>query len=229
VHLPIRGGWEATVGDKTFVCDARQVQWSPATIVQFAEFVVMGLLLYHPHNHSDALRRSAQAIVPRDIKRAVDYLEAHPDSPLAVADLVAASQVAGRTLFQHFRDFKGTSPMRYLGNARFAKVREALLRAGPEDSVTAIATACGFRHMGRFAAKYRRRFGERPSDALRRDIRGREIARGRALWQQDGEARDSGGAPVAQGRPRLGNRERAAIEVRRRLRQRGETFALGPA
>jgi transcriptional regulator GlxA family with amidase domain len=37
--------------------------------------------------------------------------------------------VAGRTLFKHFRDYNGTSPMRYLRDARLNRVREALARA----------------------------------------------------------------------------------------------------
>jgi AraC-like DNA-binding protein len=189
------------------------VRWSPTTMMDFSEFVLTSLLLYHPHNYSDALRRSARMITPRDIKHAVDYLEAHLDSPLTVADLVAASQVAGRTLFQHFRDFTGTSPMRYLQNMRFAKVRDALLRAEPEESVTVIAMACGFTHMSRFALEYRHRFGERPSATLRRERRGRENVRGRMLV---GSA-----AALVQGLHRSAthgrHRERAAVEARRRL------------
>src|SRR5260370_29518721 len=71
--------------------------------------------------------------------------------------------------------------MRYLRNVRFAKVRDALLRAEPEESVTVIAMACGFTHMSRFALEYRHRFGERPSATLRRERRGRENVRGRML------------------------------------------------
>jgi AraC-like DNA-binding protein len=196
------------------------VRWSATATIDFADFVVTSLLLHHSHNYSDSLSRSTRAIAPRDIKRAVDYLEAHLDSPLTVADLVAASQVAGRTLFQHFRAFKGTSPMRYLRNARFAKVRDSLLRTEPEEGVTAIATACGFTHMGRFALEYRRRFGERPSDTLRRDRRGREDARAEAVVAQREEARDRSAAALAQSRYRLTthhHRERAAVEARRRL------------
>jgi len=209
------------------------VRWSPTAMIEFAEFVVTSLLLFHPHNYSDALRRSDRMITPRDINRAVDYLEAHVDAPVTVADLVAASQVSGRTLFQHFRDFKGMSPMRYLRNARFAKVRDALLRAEAEESVTAIASACGFTHLSRFAVEYRRRFGERPSDTLRRNRRGREIACGEAFVTQCEEADDGSAAARGQVRrrraPIFGARERAAVEVRRRLHQRGEavTFGLG--
>jgi AraC-like DNA-binding protein len=189
------------------------VHWSPTTMIEFAEFAVTNLLIYQPHTYSAALRRPDRLVTPRDIRRAVDYLEAHLDSPLTVADLVAASQVTGRTLFQHFRDFTGISPMRYLRNARLAKVRNALLRAEPEDSVTVIAMGCGFTHMSRFALEYRQRFGERPSDTLRRARNGRENVRGGGL---------AGSAtPLVQGLRRSVihgcHRERAAVEARRRL------------
>src|SRR5207302_10722359 len=130
----------------------------------------------------------------RDSNRALDYPEAHVDAPLTAADLVAASQVSGRTLSQHCRDFKGMSPTRYLRNARFAKVRDALLRAEAEESVTAIASACGFTHLSRFAVEYRRRFGERPSDTLRRNRKEREIACGEAFVTRCEEADDGSAA-----------------------------------
>jgi AraC-like DNA-binding protein len=139
----------------------------PATMGLFEQMIMTGLLLSHPHSYTDALRRRERPIAPRDIKRALDYLEAHLDAPVTLADLVAASGVAGRTLLQHFRAAKGVSPIRYLRNARFGRVREALLRAGPGNSVTAIAMSWGFSHMGRFAVEYRKRFGESPSDTLR--------------------------------------------------------------
>jgi transcriptional regulator GlxA family with amidase domain len=126
------------------------------------------LLLSHPHNYSDALSRLERSIAPRDVRRAVEYIEAHLDEAVTVADLVRATGVAGRTLFMHFKSFKGVSPMRYLRGARLRKAREALLRAEPEASVTDIAMNAGFTHMGRFSSTYRRRFGESPSETLRR-------------------------------------------------------------
>ena len=102
------------------------------------------------------------------MKRAIDYIEAHLDSAVTLEAIVEASGVAGRTLLKHFRDTKGISPMRYLSNARFEKVREALAQAQPKESVTTIAMSWGFSHLGRFSVEYRRRFGESPSDTLER-------------------------------------------------------------
>src|SRR5258707_6937867 len=147
---------------------ADALPWDTRTTTQFEQVVLTGLLLSQPNNYSAALEDTAKPAAPRDIKRAIDYLEGHLDLPVTVADLVVASQVPGRTLFQHFHDFKGTSPIRYLREARFERARLALLAAEPEESITAIAINLGFTHLGRFAVEYRRRFGERPSDALRR-------------------------------------------------------------
>jgi transcriptional regulator GlxA family with amidase domain len=135
---------------------------------RFEQFIMTRLLLSHPHTHSAALRRRERSIAPRDVMRAIDYLEAHLDAPVTLADLVEASGVPGRTLFKHFRDSRGTSPMRYLRAARLKKAREALLRAQPGERVSTIAMSWGFSHWGRFSVEYRKRFGESPSETLAR-------------------------------------------------------------
>jgi AraC-like DNA-binding protein len=136
-------------------------------MTMFEQFIITGLLLGHPHSCSESLCRREKPICPRDVKRAVDYIEANLDQPVMLSDIVQISGVPGRTLFKHFEDWRGVSPMRYLRNARFRRVREELLRAPPGTSVTEIAMGLGFTHMGRFAVEYARRFGERPSQTLR--------------------------------------------------------------
>jgi AraC-like DNA-binding protein len=147
---------------------ANSIPWNPIMIGGFEDFIISNLLMSHPHNHTAALRRAEKPIAPRDVKRAIDYMQAKLASPISVGDIAEASGIAGRTLFKHFQDYHGTSPMRYLRNARFEKAREALRRAQPEESVTEIAMTWGFSHMGRFSIEYRKRFGERPSETLRR-------------------------------------------------------------
>jgi AraC-like DNA-binding protein len=137
----------------------------PQLAKRFAEFVMTGLLLSHPHNYSDALRRRERPIAPRDVRRALDYIHDHLGEDITLADLVRASGVPGRTLLQHFRDFKGVSPMRYVRNARLQRVREDL-RAGRFACVGEAAARWQFTHAGRFSAEYRRRFGENPSQTF---------------------------------------------------------------
>lgn len=140
---------------------------NPTIMRDFEQFIMTALLLSHPHNYSDALQRLERPTAPADVRRAIDYMEAHLDQIVTIADLAKAAGVPGRTLFMHFKQFKGISPMRYLRNARLQRAREALLRADPEASVTEIAASSGFSHMGRFSMLYRAQFGESPSQTLR--------------------------------------------------------------
>ncbi len=58
--------------------------------------------------------------------------------------------------------------MEFLKRVRMRLARQQLLQAGPGRSVTFIALECGFAHLGRFAAEYKRYFGESPSDTIKR-------------------------------------------------------------
>jgi len=106
------------------------------------------------------------------VRLAIDYINAHLNTGLRITDLIAATGVAERTLFKHFKDFMGVTPMGYVRNVRYLQARLALQSAGAEEGVTEIAMRFGFTHMGRFSVGYRRRFGESPSQTLR----GRERA-----------------------------------------------------
>src|SRR5262245_30836600 len=95
------------------------------------------------------LQRSARPACAAD--RAARYPARHRLSgspPRRAGDARRSGRRLGRTLLQHFKDTKGVSPIRYLRNARFAKVREALQQGQGGGSVTAIAMSWGFTHMG---------------------------------------------------------------------------------
>ncbi|MEJ2229416.1 MAG: AraC family transcriptional regulator [Alphaproteobacteria bacterium] len=141
---------------------------SPLVMTAFQQFVTTALLTAQPHNYSAALQRLEVGLAPRDVKRVLDYIQAHFDRPVAISDIVEATGVPGRTLFKQFRDHQGMSPMQYLRNVRFDYARKLLQAAEPGASVTEIAMEAGFMHMGRFAAEYRYRYGESPSETLRR-------------------------------------------------------------
>jgi len=142
--------------------------WNPLAMAEFGHFVMTALLLSHPHSYSERLRRRDKAPAPLDVKRAIDYMQHNLRAPVSLVDIVAEAGVPGRTLFKHFRDFRGTSPMQYLRNARLEKAREALLGARHGDTVTSVAMSLAFGHLGRFSLEYQRRFGEKPSETIRR-------------------------------------------------------------
>lgn len=105
---------------------------------------------------------------PASVHRAIGYIEAHASAGITMTDIAEAAGVPERTLHDAFRRFEGVSPMRYLRDLRLDRTRARLLAGGVEGSVTATALGAGFSHLGRFAQDYQERFGERPSETLRR-------------------------------------------------------------
>lgn len=92
-----------------------------------------------------------------------------PADMLSMSDICAAVGVARRTLNLACLEFLGQGATQYARARRLDHVRDALLASDPNTThVTRVATDFGFWELGRFAHAYRVRFGERPSDTLRR-------------------------------------------------------------
>ncbi len=110
-----------------------------------------------------ALRRGAKIVA-----RMEAMLKAAPNRPLHLPEICLALGVSERTLQTHCMAHLGVSPKRYLLLRRL-HIAQRLLRAGMRghNSVTEIATRCGFWELGRFAVAYRQLFGEAPSATLR--------------------------------------------------------------
>lgn len=136
---------------------------SPLALSSFCDSLVSLLLDTHPHRFTEALLRNAPLPTPRHVKRAIDYMHAHLSEPITIEDIAAAANVSIRTLQQGFRRFRLTAPMAYLQELRLQAVHQELLSTEQRRSVGEIALKWGFLHLGRFAAEYRKRFGELPS------------------------------------------------------------------
>ncbi|ATE58619.1 helix-turn-helix domain-containing protein [Thauera sinica] len=102
------------------------------------------------------------------VERAREYMQAHIEEPITVADLCAELRVSRRTLQYSFQDVLNLNPVSFLRAMRLNGVRRALKRADPAAGTVAdIAARWGFWHLSHFAADYRAMFGELPSETLR--------------------------------------------------------------
>ena len=104
----------------------------------------------------------------RVMRRALEYIDAHPAEPHSIEALCSACATSVSTLERAFRDHFGVSPKTYLTLFRLAGLRRALVAAEPQTTVTQAANDWGFWHMGKLAADYRRAYNELPSATLAR-------------------------------------------------------------
>ena len=135
---------------------------------QFEQSLICALIYGQPHNYTTALQHGLSAAAPRHVKLVEDYIHAHAEDPITIEDFAEVAGVSARTLFAGFKQFRGTSPMKYLREVRLQKVRQDLEQAPAGATVTELAMRWGFFQLGRFAIEYRRAFGESPSDTLKR-------------------------------------------------------------
>jgi len=158
----------------------------------------------------------ATPVASQGVRRAAGYISVNGHEPLRIGDIAMACGTSVRTLYRAFVREHGTTPMQFLRRWRLDRVREALLDAGPGATVTQVAFEHGVTHLGRFAREYARRFGEPPSETLRRTLSAQPMVIGRAArrWTVPGERRgmrrneDAGAGPG-----RLGPQSRQDLRV----------------
>lgn len=142
----------------------------PALIArQLTEQTLSTVLLALPHNHSDDLFRATPRPQRQCVRTAVDLLLTESRAVYTIGDLAAAAGVSVRALELGFQRELDTTPQRFIRDLRLDRARDELLRTDTKnrDTVTSVALRWGFGHTGRFAARYRERYGVAPSHTLR--------------------------------------------------------------
>ena len=118
--------------------------------------------------NASARETSNAPLLPRGVRRALDAMRTNVGRDWGVAELAEAAGLSSRTLQRQFRTFLGKTPRLVLRDLRFESARRDLLQGVPDTKVMDVALRCGFPHCGRFSVEYRRRFGETPSQTLKR-------------------------------------------------------------
>ena len=120
-----------------------------------------------PLRAGDTVKLSGMVYTARDAahKRLTELIQQGKPLPF---ELAGSAGVSVRTLNAAFREYRQCTPMQALREARLNGVRAELLSAPSGARVRGVAEAWGYANLGIFAAGYRSRFGESPSDTLRR-------------------------------------------------------------
>ena len=103
------------------------------------------------------------------ISRAVEVIEASGGPRMTMTGLAEMIGIPERSLREGFTRYLGVSPIQYMQLRALHKAHSRLASGRPEETTVArVATDLGMWDLGRFAARYRRVFGELPSATLRR-------------------------------------------------------------
>ena len=135
------------------------------------ELVISSLLYLQPSTyHAEIVEPPSPNRRLAVIQEAMDYIESHLAERITVASLARAVHMSVRSVQQGFHDEVGMTPMTFVRERRLERVHSELADAVTSDgvTVTAVAQRWGFHHLGSFSVEYRKRWGETPSQTLRR-------------------------------------------------------------
>lgn len=168
--MPLRASGAAWTGVVQLLLDfvERSADPPPLLTAEVESTVMTTLLVTQPHNYSAALlaRPSAPG---RVVAAAIELMRSELAASMTIAEIAERAGVSERALQASFRRELGVSPSEYLRDLRLDAARRELLAApGDGTSVSRAAANWGFSNLGRFAARYRGRFGEYPSQTARR-------------------------------------------------------------
>lgn len=94
------------------------------------------------------------------LRRVLDYIEAHLDRDLTLAELAGVACLSPCHFSRSFKLAVGVGPRRYTVRRRVERAKGPLRQGG--DTLAAIAAAVGFADRSHFTAAFRRETGTTP-------------------------------------------------------------------
>ena len=146
---------------------------SPAAVASIENALITLMLYGLQHNLSDQMHEPGRNAGLHKVRLVEEYISSNAEQ---LVDMQTIAQVTGHSansIFRAFQKYRDYTPMQFLRSVRMDRVRERLLLSQTDVSISKVAFECGFTHLGRFSLAYKQRYGESPSDTVRRVINGR--------------------------------------------------------
>jgi len=137
-------------------------------LTRLGEDLIQLMLSSFAHSQRSLLERSPKSSDAAAIRRVEEWIRANISRAFSVAEIAAESAMSLRALQDMLRRKKGTTLTELIEIIRLEAFRACLVHPDGPRSVTECAFAVGFGHLGRAAIAYQRRYGEMPSQTLRR-------------------------------------------------------------
>jgi AraC-like DNA-binding protein len=143
----------------------------PIITKQLEQLLVSSLLLNHQNQYSEELRTPEKIVTPQYIRKAEEFMREKASETITLQDVANHVGISLKTLHNGFQKYRNNSPKNFLKNLRLDLVNQDLTTARLEKStttVTDVALKWGFLHLSHFSESYYAKFGEHPSETLKR-------------------------------------------------------------
>ena len=98
------------------------------------------------------------------IAQATDWLKAHLDEPVVIADLASQCGMSISGFHQHFKEITQLSPLQYQKKLRLMEARRLIVIN--DSQIAQVAMQVGYESPSQFSREYKRLFGNSPNSDL---------------------------------------------------------------
>ncbi len=145
------------------------VQKEPSRFTAYLEqSICMQLLINWTEQANIDFSSETLFAAPRYIQRAEEYMKAHAQDAPTLAEVARSAGVSVRALSGAFKRHRGTTPYAFLREQRLLGIRSTLQQSDGNLTISSIVSDWGYSNFGVFAKAYKERFGELPSETLRK-------------------------------------------------------------
>lgn len=112
-------------------------------------------------NRNPKVSRPSSGLSHRQLREAIDYIQAHLDGDLSL-EAIAAQTNMGRCYFAaQFKQSMGISPHQYVSQQRIKKAKQ-LLQKSNTLSIAEVSLECGFSSQSHFTKMFKKQLGTTP-------------------------------------------------------------------
>jgi AraC-like DNA-binding protein len=154
-----------------FDADVNKMLLNSAHLTKHMHDMLMSMLISAVDNNFQELycSKNVKVAAPNYVRMAEEYMRCNACEAITVKEVAKEVGVAMRTLHGGFQKYRNYSVSEFLRNERLHLARTALATANQNNlTVTDVAYSSGFFHLSKFAVAYQKKFGENPSETLRR-------------------------------------------------------------
>ena len=139
----------------------------PLVVMAAGNLLGAALLECFSSNISDSQDLLRNPSLPPTLKNAISFIHRHAGDGVGVNDIADALRMTSRAVQYMFRQHLGTTPTEYLRRVRLHRAHQELVNSHRSTTtVSEVAHRWNFAHTGRFAALYRKTYGQSPHATL---------------------------------------------------------------
>lgn len=154
----------------------QSVQNSSLFLPQLEQTLLTGILQHQNHNYKPLFLQDKGELCDRQIKLAIDFMRINLQKPISLGDISKAVGVSSRSLQRKFVKYCNCSPIQFLHQIRLDALHQDLKNGITNYfGISDLMLKYQFNHFGRCSNYYKKRFGELPSDTIKKAIEAKLI------------------------------------------------------